>query len=130
MVTTDDEFASYQSVDPTLVEAHAKGQTLPNKKDLHFDMTKGPDSLWNGAVIEIIVKRMEKARKRQHLPPRTHEYFIDLASDKYNRIRAVWRHTQPKLNNDGMQETPEEVENHLSSNKDDQWSKAREGNGR
>lgn len=126
-VTGDDDFLGHQSADPALVRAFKEGLVNLDQEDLHFDMREGPDSDWNGAVMDILVRKLEKASKTSgyKLPSRSKAYYLDLVRDRYKRARAAWRRAQPRTTDMDVLESPKEVESRLVASKDHQLATAR-----
>jgi|HubBroStandDraft_6_1064221.scaffolds.fasta_scaffold219245_2 hypothetical protein len=108
-----------ESADPALVRAHKDGSAKPDESDLRFDMREGPDSMWNSAVIDILVKKVQKAHKKSRyvIPERSRAYFLDLVQDKFKRARRSWKRGQAQLTEADVLETPEEVEARLVADK-------------
>ena len=126
-MSTNDNFIAHESADKDLVRQHEEGLAKLDKNNLHFDMTQGPDSLWNAAVIDILVKKLMKAhgKSREYLPEQPEEYFLDMVRGRYSRARNSWRRAQPWLNDDERRETAEEVETRLLSVKEKEKSTSR-----
>ena|ERR1700722_11265798 len=117
----------HETADPALVRAHKEGLAEPDPNDLHFDMKAGPDSEWNTAVLDILLKTMKKMEKKSTLryPHRSDAYFLDLVRDKYKRARSSWKRAQPKQTDMDIEETPAQVEDRLVTSKESQLKLAR-----
>jgi hypothetical protein len=115
----------HESADPELLNRFAEGLAKPDKDELRFDMTEGPDSQWNNVVIRILTRRLQEAAG-DRLPSRPREYYLDLVREKFKRARNAWKRAQPKVSLDGQNETPDDVAARVSEHKQRQWTFARE----
>lgn len=107
--------------------AHKAGLAAPDKANLHFDMKHGPNSEWNQAVIDILVCKVKKIHRHSKYKRvvRTQGYLEDLVSEKYKRVRGLWRAGQPRKNDMDVPETPEELESRMLRDKERQLTNHR-----
>ncbi|TDL13165.1 hypothetical protein BD410DRAFT_847262 [Rickenella mellea] len=127
-VDGDDGFVLHETALPELVLAHQEGMANdePNKDDLHFDMTAGPDSEWNAAVIQILLEKLQDACEGvDGLDSRSDAYLVDILKDKYARVRAVYLKGTPRMKESGKNETAREVAGRVKRDKDSANKKAR-----
>jgi len=84
----------------------------PNVEDLRIDMRGKINSVWNQAVIEILLAEVKK-EDFEGLPDRSDAYLADKIEGKLERVRTVWRTAQPRVTETGDLETIEEVERRM-----------------
>jgi len=105
----------HQSANESDVQDYANDMVDgPNPEDLHFDMTTGPDSVWNRRVLELLLEKL-KEEDGDMLPARSDAYWIDLLAKRFINLWTPWNKGQRKMKPSGELETPEEVEDRLST---------------
>ena len=122
-VSQDDEFATYVSVAPAVVQAYINGdRDGPDPAKLQFDMRAGPDSQWNQRVLGILLEKFKDVRETENwpLPDRSDKYFADLIRERFKRAATVWHSSQRRKTTSGELETWDEVEQRLVDRKDGQ----------
>jgi hypothetical protein len=109
------DFMDHKSANESDVRDYAKDmEDGPNPEDLHFDMTTGPDSVWNRRVLELLLEKL-KEDNSDTLPARSDAYWIDLLAKRFINLRTSWNKGQRKMKPSGELETPEEVEDRLAT---------------
>ena len=86
----------------------------PDPDNLAFDLAHGTTSLWNSAVVEILLRMFQKrSSEEKWLVTKPDNYVrLDL-KNRYKKLRTAWLRGQPKLTRNGVLETPAEVEARL-----------------
>lgn len=86
----------------------------PDPEDLHFEMTCGPDSVWNRRVLELLLEKL-KEEDGDELPERSDAYWLDIMAKRFTSLRTPWTKAQRRITSSGELETPEEVDGHVKS---------------
>jgi hypothetical protein len=125
-VNGDDDWIAKESVDPSVVRSFETcGYPKPDEDNLLFDFRHGHDSMWNDAVVNILVRKLQESCRPPIFPPKPESYLADLVQDRYRRVRAAWRHGLPRTTDEGILETPDALEDRLVRGKDHQLKTAR-----
>ncbi|KAG1775116.1 hypothetical protein EV702DRAFT_946811, partial [Suillus placidus] len=92
----------------------------PNCNRLAFDLKGGPKSPWNDKVVGLLLEELHRRVDQESWPfQRSEAYFKEVLQDRYKRLRTVWMAAQPKFTAMGGLETPAEVEQRLTTKKDE-----------
>lgn len=122
-VSQDDDFATYVSIAPAIVQAYNSGDgDGPDPANLQLDMRAGPDSQWNQQALKILLDKLKDARTAENwpLPDRSDKYLADLIRERFKRAATVWQSSQRRKTISGELETWDEVEQRLIARKDGQ----------
>ncbi|KAF8530559.1 hypothetical protein BU17DRAFT_79390 [Hysterangium stoloniferum] len=103
-VQQDEDFIAHQTMPAEQVFHFKDGENGPNPGDLHFDMQHGPETPWN-------------TEENWGLPDKD-DYLKTLLQAKYKWARPSWIDAQPRLMEMNVQETLDEVDNHVMAKKD------------
>ena len=117
----DDDFAMYESVSPTIIQAYNDGEgDGPNPDNLQLDMASGPKSQWNKAALGILLEKFKDTRTEEQwsLPDRSDKYLADLIRERFRRVTLIWQKSRHQKTNSGELETWDQVENRVIARKD------------
>ena len=83
----------------------------PDPIDLQWDFTSPVSSLWNQAVIEILLDKLHAlcAEEKWTTKPRSDEYWKEAIKQKFNQIKVIWTKGRPERLKTGILETPTQV---------------------
>ena len=83
----------------------------PNLESPKFDLRNNSKSLWNGLIIDSLLKEVQDQCLEEDWPvQRPDPYVREILTEWYKRLRTVWQKGQPKITDDGTAETPAETE--------------------
>ena len=122
-VTQDDDFAAHEPPSHEEIRGFDKGRGGPNPDDLRINMGGTMNSKWNGAVTDIVLKKLLQKKSDPDfwgdMPERSDTYFEDLIIAKLTRARSIWRDAQPHLNEEGEPESIDDVEKRMITTKEE-----------
>ncbi|KAI6030078.1 hypothetical protein EDC04DRAFT_2605587 [Pisolithus marmoratus] len=98
-VTRDKDFLSHESPSHEVVMSFTEGNGPgPDPINLQWDFTGPVSSLWNQAVIEILLDKLHAlcAEEKWTTKPRSNEYWKEAIKQKFNRIKVIWTKGRPK----------------------------------
>lgn len=84
----------------------------PDPKMLQVAMMHPKNSVWNTAVVSILVEMAEKTCEARRLPERPRAYIRYLVEEKLGRVWKEWKGAQRRLTPHGL-ESWAEVEERL-----------------
>ena len=93
-IMQDDDFAMYESVSPTIIQAYNGGEgDGPNPDNLQLDMASGPESQWNKAALGILLEKFKDTRTEEQwsLPDRSDKYLADLIQERFRHVALIWQ---------------------------------------
>ncbi|KAI6006409.1 hypothetical protein EDC04DRAFT_2548020, partial [Pisolithus marmoratus] len=121
-VTRDKDFLSHESPSHKVVMSFTKGDGPgPDPINLQWDFTGPVSSLWNQAVIEILLDKLHAlcTEEKWTTKPRSDKYWKEAIKQKFNRIKVTWTKGRPKRLETGILETPAQVAARLMHTKMD-----------
>ena len=72
-------------------------------------------SLWNQAVVDNLLTEIKETSEQEGWPiQRSNAYVRELITERYKRLRTVWRDAQPNITDKGTLETPAETEERVA----------------
>ena len=80
-------------------------------------MTQNHKSIWNAAVIQIVVDKLARRLKRHGLKSMSNDYLVAMISEKFTRARNTWKKAQLRKTADGVYESPEALESRLNTDR-------------
>jgi hypothetical protein len=109
----DHESASRQEVRAFIEE----GGPGPDPNALRFDMYGTYNNPWNMSVIQILTKALRATRQSRPQHERWEErpdsYINRLFQEKFKRCRTIWNRSRAQVTDDGVRETPHQVQQRL-----------------
>ena len=113
--TRDTEFIIHEPADCDKVHSYEyEDGPGPDLKSPKFDLKRNSKSLWNSAVLDIILQNLKDQCAEEEWPiQQSDSYIRQLLMDQYKRLRTMWKKAQPKLTDNGTVETPVETEARL-----------------
>ncbi|KAI6040820.1 hypothetical protein EDC04DRAFT_2539772, partial [Pisolithus marmoratus] len=121
-VTRDEDFLSHESPSHEVVMSFTEGDGPgPDPIDLQWDFTGPVSSLWNQAVVEILLDKLHAlcTEEKWTTKPRSDEYWKEAIKQKFNWIKVIWTKGRPKRLETGILETPAQVAARLMHTKMD-----------
>ncbi|KAI6007805.1 hypothetical protein EDC04DRAFT_2907639 [Pisolithus marmoratus] len=93
----------------------------PNPINLQWDFTSPVSSLWNQAVVEILLDKLHAlcTEEKWTTKPRSDEYWKEVIKQKFSQIKVIWTKGRPKRLETGILETPAQVAARLMHTKMD-----------
>ena len=91
----------------------------PSLADPHFDVNAGMLSDWNKKLLRLLQVDFQSrlpdicARENMEVPLRSDRYYMNLVSERFQRLAQIWKQGQPKLNQNGALEAAKEVEKRM-----------------
>jgi hypothetical protein len=121
-IDEDLDFAFHEPPSAEQLKAFANDPTKgPCLEDAHFDVKAGMLSEWNKKLLLLLQVTFQKelpgicVARGVTLPARTDKYYGNLVSERFQRLAAIWRQVQPKMNAGGVLESYEETEERMAS---------------
>ena len=93
-IMQDDDFAMYESISPTIIQAYNDGERDdPNPDNLQLDMVSGPKLQWNKAALGILLEKFKDTRTEEQwsLPDRSDKYLADLIQERFRCVALIWQ---------------------------------------
>lgn len=91
-----------------------KGPTIDNPQ---FDVKKGLRSEWNKHLLNLMIANFKEKlpdvvaqTTKGTVPPRSDDYYTSLFSERFQRLAKIWKQGQPRKTVEGIDETPEQIE--------------------
>ncbi|KAI6027160.1 hypothetical protein EDC04DRAFT_2605921 [Pisolithus marmoratus] len=112
LVTRDEDFLSHESPSHEVVMSFTEGNSPgPDPINLQWDFTSPVSSLWNQAVIEILLDKLHAlcTEEKWTTKPRSDKYWKEAIKQKFNQIKVIWTKGRPKRLKTGILETPAQV---------------------
>ncbi|KAI5986063.1 hypothetical protein EDC04DRAFT_2913529 [Pisolithus marmoratus] len=93
----------------------------PDPINLQWDFTGPVSSLWNQAVVEILLDKLHVSctEEKWTTKPRSNEYWKEAIKQKFSWIKVIWTKGRPKRLETGILETPAQVAARLMHTKMD-----------
>jgi len=90
-------YIAHETANEEDIQKHREGGDGPNPKDLHFDMTRKPDSEWNEAVLEVLLKTLrEEEVDDDSIPCRSDAYLLEMLSNRFIVVQRAWKEGQSR----------------------------------
>lgn len=124
-MTQDADFAQHRSAEPADIEAFEDDTSRgPDINNLRFDMEAERKSPWNIEVLKIVKEKLIKEATENQYPKRSDAYWEDILEERFKHVKHQWRAARPKTT-DGRQETATEVEERMTTKKDNDLKNSR-----
>jgi hypothetical protein len=99
----------------------------PDASDLHWDFNSSVGSPWNQMVIHILMDKLEVMLicEGSTIQSRSQEYWKDAISKRFNHARHCWKQGKPRVGDNDIVKTPEDIVARLTQDQTETLMKAR-----
>ena len=115
-IDEDTDFIFHQPASEEQLHAFANDPSKgPLLADPHFDVNAGMLSDWNKKLLCLLQVDFQSrlpdicARENMEVPLRSDRYYMNLVSERFQRLVQIWKQGQPKLNQNGVLEAAKKV---------------------